>query len=507
MFERRSMSVSELDQQVYELPNLNSGELTILLGAGASAASELPDWQEMVSKLLVSSGIAESEVVANEVSSREDLVLLAEAVHTRCNGDDASWISALREALYGGIAPAKIVPTAMQLNAALVAFEHLGSVKLATLNFDELLDQAVTEVILGWGDEADMALSDEDLELLKVEHLHGTIPLNENERTVVNRLVFSFFDYLFQIKSKEPPAKLFLDQAMKRGSLLIAGTSFRDPDMRQWLSSILQAKSDDDGHAACILLARESYRNVDKEQFCAMKPVLEAQWKSLGFNPVFVDDYEDVAQLILECPHVLEKDYLSPSERLNRLWECLTDEKQFRDIQERFVNMLQENKDEMKRMLPGGGRMNATLWVAHDDKLVRFASHDRIYLRSSLLRADPSGFDSPYVAGRAYGANKVKTVTLDDWHVGGWRTVIAHPIQVDPDTPFWCTPLPIGVLSFGIEEVVEEADEENDSLMKLLTGMILQWSKVFERLIENWRQAEPEMHRDTLNWKRLEYSE
>lgn len=480
------MSVSELDQQVYELPNLGSGELTILLGAGASAASELPDWQEMVSKLLVGSGIAESEAIANEVSSREDLVLLAEAVHERCVGDDASWISALREALYGGIAPAKIVPTTMQLNAALVAYEHLGSIKLATLNFDELLDQAVTEVILGWGDETDMAFSDEELELLKVEHLHGTIPLNKNVRTAADRLVFSFFDYLFQMKSKEPPAKLYLDQAMKRGSLLIAGTSFRDPDMRQWLSSILQAKPNDDGHAACILLARESYRNVDKTQFCLMKPILEAQWKSLGFRPVFVDDYEDAAQLILECPHVLEKDYLSPFERLNRLWEYLTDEKRFCDIQKCFVNMLQEDKEKVKKLLPGGGRMNATLWVAHGDRLVRFASHDRVYLRSSLLRADPSGFDSPYVAGQAYGANKVKTAAIDDGDAGGWRTVIAHPIRVDPDTPFWRTPLPIGVLSFGIEEAVEEADEENDSLMKLLTGMILQWSKVFERLIESW---------------------
>lgn len=473
------MSASQIRDQVLKLPDLNDGILTILLGAGASASSGLPDWAGMVSNLLLNSEIARDFTSAQIASKTGDLVLLAESVHKQYDGDREGWLTALSSALYGnGLDAPK--PSTMQLNAAFVACENIGKIHLATLNFDVLLDQAVTDASVELEDVLHLSEHKDRDKELKVEHLHGCIKYNgpaDNETDPV----FSFFDYLLQLESSNPSAKLYLTDAIKSGSLLIAGTSFRDPDMRQWLASILRDRGHENSrHKACILLARESYDGIDRAMFNVLKPILEAQWTALGFCPIFVEDFEDVAQLIREVPYVRSPGYLNPSKRIDKLWECLTDSRTFESQQKLFVCLLQKNKEAFEEITPSGSSVNATLWIAHGNSLVRLASHDRIYVRSDLLRANPIGFDSPYIAGQAYSSNMTKSVSGSSDQFGRWKTIAATPIVVFPDALSWYTSLPVGVISFGCDKEMPE----NPDLAKMLAGMALEWSTLFEELIE-----------------------
>lgn len=474
------MSASEIGNQVFELPDLGNGYLTILLGAGASASSGLPDWESMVSNLLVDSGITDDLSSAKIASKTGDLVLLAESVHKRYDRDEDGWFSALSRALYGDGSNSPH-PSSMQTSAAFVACENIGKVRLATLNFDELLDQAVVEAFIDLDDELHLSEHSGWESNLRVEHLHGSIPYNRPTDSDDKEPVFSFFDYLFQLESSNPPAKQYLSDAVKSGSLLIAGTSFRDPDMRQWLASILRDRGHENAdHKACILLAREGYDGIDRATFDSMKPILEAQWTALGFCPVFVEDFEDIAQLIREVPYVGLSDYLKPSERIDALWEMLTDGRSFEKRQREFVITLQKNKEVFKSLAPKGSSVNATLWIAHGNSLVRFASHDRIYVKSDFLRTNPVGFDSPYVAGQTYSSNRPKFVSGSSERFGRWKTVAAIPIVVAPMAPSWYTSLPIGVISFGCDgEMLESLNLTNE-----LTRMTLEWSRIFEELIE-----------------------
>ena len=462
------------------MPDLSKGDLTILLGAGASASSDLPDWADMVSNLLVDSGITDDLSSAQIASKTGDLVLLAESVHKRYESDRDGWFLALSRALYGD-GPYSPQPSSMQINAAFVACENIGRVHLATLNFDELLDQAVVEASIDLDDILHLSERPGWKSDLRVEHLHGSIPYNRPAGTNDKDPVFSFFDYLFQLESDNPPAKQYLSNAIEEGSLLIAGTSFRDPDMRQWLASILRDREHDSAdHKACILLAREGYGGIDEVTFDSMKPIFEAQWTALGFCPIFVEDFEDIAQLIREVPYVNIPNYVKPSERIDVLWEMLTDDGSFEERQKEFVATLQENKDVFKSLAPKGSNVNATLWIAHGNSLVRFASHDRIYVKSDFLRTNPVGFDSPYVAGQAYSSNSTKFVSGSSDRFGRWKTVMAAPIVVAPTAPSWYTSLPIGVISFGCDGEMTESL----SLTYQLASIALEWSMIFEGLIE-----------------------
>lgn len=471
------MGASEIGGQVYKLPSLNSGSLTILLGAGASASSGLPDWGQMVSNLLTSSHLAANEDIANKIVHNGDLVLLAEAVRLQYREDE--WLSALRRALYMN-SNDPLTPSSMQLSAALLACEHLGKVHLATLNFDQLLEQACTQTVLELENRFTTVETDYLNESLSVQHLHGEIPCREMHRPI-NSPIFSFYDYLTQLQKEAPFAREYLKNALDSGSIIIAGTSFRDPDMRQWLADILRNGIKQKNHCACILIARESYPDVDARTFKTIAPVLEAQWQSLGFIPIFVDDYEDVAQLIRECSHIDEDGYLDPQTRINQLWAQLTDKYRFEDIQKIFSRLLRNNKKHLKQKLNLNTRMNATLWFAHDHRLYRYASHDRIYIKSNLLRFDPVGFDSPYIAGRAYGANKTMHETMDKHPANRWRTVVATPIVCRPKIASWRTSLPIGVLSFGIESKVPDTPPLTDAL----TTMSLEWARIVECFVES----------------------
>lgn len=218
------MAVSQISQEIVSLlPSLHNGRtISILLGAGASASSGLPSWNTMVSNLLVGTGTIDSEnrTIADRLVSEADLPLLAEGMKQQFQ-NHAEWCSSLREALYGNLSnPPQ--PSAMHSYAAALAVQYPDQVRLGTLNFDVLLEAAVN-------------LSEQELHVHTfgdVSHLHGYLHRDENN---ADNPIFTFRDYIDHIaRGTQTEALHFLTQSLENdGYLIIAGTSFRDPDIRQ----------------------------------------------------------------------------------------------------------------------------------------------------------------------------------------------------------------------------------------------------------------------------------
>lgn len=459
------MVASQLEWSIIsQLPRIDRNEeLTILLGAGASVPSGLPSWKDLIGNMLRQQGMTVSANMASLLCDAGDLLFLAEAVKQHC-GNENEWKRCILAALYPeGASYNPYPPSYFHQQTARLAFQHQESVHLATLNFDLLLEYAIARIAVDSGKQT----------FPPVEHLHGKVfPASDGSSATVEDVVLTYDDYNKAMRDSKNHAKHYLEQTVTEGQhLLIAGTSFSDPDMRFWLSDVLQNSGNS---RATVLIARESMPDVTLNQFMGMKKVLAAQWESIGFHPIFVNDYTDAATLINEIGYIGNSNYCPPATRTKRLWKKLTGT-EFRSYQERFAEKLHEQASQCEALI-GHCRINVTLWIAHGSQLTRYATHDRIYLYKEQLRNETVGFDSPYIAGRVLGTNQSSSQSFEN---GIWKQVMAFPIQVQESKRF--SILPMAVLSIGIGKKINSFDNKN--LAKKMQGMVNEWSSELRKAL------------------------
>ncbi|MFL0536476.1 SIR2 family protein [Micrococcus luteus] len=181
------MSAAQLDYEAMsQLQEAARAEdLGLLLGAGASAAAGLPDWNTLALDLLTHSGAIDDRDTAQALLAGQDPALLAEAA--RAATDD--WPELVRSVLYG--IEGEPEPAVLHLAAAALAMQRNRTVRLLTMNFDQLLEKALRQALEEVGQErtvvsraagARQAKKDD----LEVHHLHGLVgPVQGESQNVV----------------------------------------------------------------------------------------------------------------------------------------------------------------------------------------------------------------------------------------------------------------------------------------------------------------------------------
>lgn len=266
----------------------NAPGTTVLLGAGASASSGLPQWDQLAAELLERSGAVSDREVAAVLVARQDPLLAAEAARTAAG---ENWYPLVREALYP--TDVEVVPSSLHLASAGLLLGTEWPARLATLNFDTLLEQAVGTAAVDGGMRIEVR-SRVDATAggpYDVHHLHGYITPEAAEQVVLT--MTDFIDLAGDVDCWQ---RRYLQRAIDTGSLVIAGTSYRDPDVRQWVSAALRNGPAE--HGAVVLLARESF-GMDRHQYGAAAAALTAQWTAAGITPVLLHDHDDVAQVLI----------------------------------------------------------------------------------------------------------------------------------------------------------------------------------------------------------------
>ena len=302
----RSVSAPDIDESVVEpLRAIRAASRsTVLLGAGASASSGLPQWNQLAVQLLLRSGAVSDEDVAAVLVERQDPLLAAEAARTAAG---EGWYPLVREALYP--ADVEVVPSSLHLASAGLLLGTEWPTRLATLNFDTLLEQALRTAADDSEMRADVrsrveAATDGQYD---VHHLHGYITPDHAEQVVL-----TMTDFIDLVGDVDCWQRRYVQRAVDAGSLVIAGTSYRDPDVRQWVSAALRNGPAE--HGAVVLLARESFR-MTRRQYDSAGAALRAQWTAAGIEPVLLHDHDDVAQVLRELPHLLSTGYRPPNVR------------------------------------------------------------------------------------------------------------------------------------------------------------------------------------------------
>jgi hypothetical protein len=419
------MSVAEIDgNDVEPLRQLAVADhLSVLLGAGASATSGLPDWDTLAATLLVKSGVIPDENTAKEFLARQDPALAAEAAKA---ASGAKWPVFLRDALYGADREDEIKPTALHLGAAWLAIDRKPSdVHLFTLNFDSLLESAMFEYV-GAGQVFSRAAGNPRgrSDQYEIHHLHGHLPIEGKEAPGV---ILTLSEFTEINRHPHPWQVAELQNALSKGPLLLAGTSYRDADIRQWIHNLLHDSSFQPAGPVVVLLAREGL-GLNRLVFEQVKHAIIEQWDAIGVAAVATHDYADAAQLFAEMPWLSHEDYLPPAQRAKNLWKA--HEASFGALQHEHADQLRLDVERLRKYL--GDQANLTLWIPDGKgRVVRWAANDRLYFRAKDLRRIVPGFDSKWVVGQALGLDGTVVRELEDPATGRWRSVVAKPVSVN----------------------------------------------------------------------------
>lgn len=209
----KSMSAPDIDSALMEKFSALAGDahLALVLGAGASAPSGLPTWDDLAQRLLMLSGLVESGTAAATLLSKQDPTTALEAARAR-SGDN--WEEFLNRALYGD-PPVDPDESTLHLAAAGHFAAMPKTTTLATLNFDTLLDSALLSggaplVVIGTD-------ADEEPDAPTVHHLHGAVFEGHAYAPIVG---YRYFANL--VADPRAWQKQFLSTALGRGPLLPA---------------------------------------------------------------------------------------------------------------------------------------------------------------------------------------------------------------------------------------------------------------------------------------------
>lgn len=416
----------------------------VLLGAGASAAAGLPDWNTFAVELLTTSGAITDRATAKAFLAEQDPAIVAEAAK---NAASSEWSTLLKTALYGE-APASPAPLHNATAALAGALGH-DAISLFTLNYDNLLEVALHDVLEELGHSTEVfprrsARPRASRGNFEVHHLHGYLPPDADDATSV---ILTLSDY--NVLGQQNPAwqASALAESVQKGPLILAGTSYRDPDIRQWIHHLT---SDDSGAEVLVFLAREGMK-LDRVQFRHIENALKAQWSALGVQVIATHDYEDAAQALRELPHINELGYQVPSARAATQWE-----KQLADFstwQRADSEELEHDLKTLREQLPNFD--NLTLWLADGEGgLVRWSANDRIYRHPDHLRRAVPGHDSAWIAGQCLGRNDILVKQVDKpASTARLHSVAAAPVVPElPGGP----PLPSGVISAASTSPTED---------------------------------------------------
>lgn len=460
------MSAADLGRSVMDvlLEFAPEPDLGILLGAGASAGAGLPGWDLLARRLLTLSGAVRSDEMAARFLATQDPQLAAEAA--RASTDD--WDALLQQALYGEGGEPR--PTPLHLAAASLAAGRrnggIGGTGLFTLNFDELIERAVEFV------DADLspysrgaAIPRATRDQIEVHHLHGVLPPDGSSQGVV----LTLSDFTALGSEPAPWQRSALQEQLQHGPLILAGTSYRDPDIRQWLNQLRH----DAAHPIVLLLARAGL-GLDRSQYAAVQDALIDQWEHIGVRALVTEDYADAAQALQEMLWTAvngDADYLAPNERAHRLWAA--HQADFAALQRTYSDQLATDADRLAEHLGPGA--NLTLWLADGTgEATRWASNDRINRSSELLFNIRPATDSDWIVGQALARDEIVALPAPASNSRRWQSVVAAPVIADLGGG---PPLSVAALSSATTTNLDAIQQpEQDRWQELIEELSAEWA-------------------------------
>lgn len=428
--------------------------LTLVVGAGGSVEAGLPDWRQLIQRLVEEVGrlaglrTDDLEAFCDWTLRREGLAG-AGAVAKAELGDN--FAETLRQGLYREVADPAPGETSRAIAELRVDFLETDC-EVVTTNYDGLLAEALRVVTEQRRIAGEAALSGVRVvraaterppgtkELL-VRHLHGVVL--PDGRSLGN-VVLSEDDYHLMQDSTSWQEGYFQGRLISSTCLFI-GTSLSDPNLLRYLYRTKTSQS----HIA--LFARqqdaELYDSVASAVAAAKERSAEGRWRGVGVEPLNLDYFTQGAQFIEEITHRrrLGPAYNPLPERL-AVWEdalgegvLRTSMATFHANQETFqailADLLEASRDVLKgagHRLGHGERLGVSLWIYRPatNTLVNWASADRLWRDPGTMEPVPVHWQSDFVAVQAFCSGSLVSTSTERQVATRWNHVIGFPVFV-----------------------------------------------------------------------------
>lgn len=432
----------------------SGGKLTLIVGAGASMEAGLPSWEALVQRLLTRAARErelldledESAVARWEAEAARDGYLGTVAiVDALAGGERDRWIAEelFRPPIGGAAAgPSDYQPGPISRQVALLA-ERLGErLRIITLNYDDLLEQALRDAGL-----TPRAITSSDHRHaageIPVFHVHGYFGRDGGP---TGQIVLSERDYQDMLTGKSWQDDL-VRTALRDSTTVFVGTSLIDPNLIRYLHG---AKPAGDDQAFALFVRQGTYaKDVPAAIPPAREAALAARWGALGVKPVFVDHYVDVAQVLYEIARRVELGprYANLAERAAE-WIGVVE----RDIlgtandaafvrgQAAFRSLLRSSLDAAVSAVEAvtgesvDETLSCTLWLVDrtGEHLTSWVTTDRLHVERATVDPVSINEHSRWVAVRAF-CRGVPLAEPRDVYASRWHFIRGTPLVLDND--------------------------------------------------------------------------
>jgi hypothetical protein len=270
--------------------------LLVIVGAGISMAAGLPSWPELVDRLesvLVPEQLKAPfrQLNSDDLTRRTDTLLHL----TGETGLSPKNHQHLKDALYRDNLPRQATTPALSI--AQLALVYPQPVSIITTNFDEVIDNAIHDV-LGACESFSFDTWDDWIKLEEgghrrsVMHLHGLE--YPDDRLPLRPLVLSETDFRTYGRSIQERLTEFVDGR----DVLILGASLADQNV---VTPLARARHTP-GTRFVVSTPRLAHPDLTPED-CAKVAVWQAEalHQAVGVRPVLLKSHSQVAQVITEC--------------------------------------------------------------------------------------------------------------------------------------------------------------------------------------------------------------
>jgi SIR2-like domain len=445
-----------------------AGDLTLLVGAGASMEAGLPSWRVLIERLLERVAAQMHELGDDKeraawvegTIARDDLLGAGAVVGVMA---DATLDELIPAELYGGQGPEAFAPGPIAHQVAALRKIWAGGLEILTTNYDDLLEQALIDAGTARTNVRSYIQNRErgarPTGTVAVTHLHGLAGRSGKPKGIVLTE-----EHYHRMQRGTSWQEGLVTERLEDSTCLFVGMSLADPNLIRYLYGY--KASGRPRHAAIFVRQGEAPASAPVRE--AMEEAARRRWGHCGVEAIFVDHFADAAQLLYEIGYrrqVGAADYRPVGERarevIGRIGRGLAvgDQEKFAERQVALSSGLRSLLEEIVPFtlsladLELDETLGLTLWILQEDGsgLVGWAHSDRAHQDPSTVAPVAVTATSSWVSVRTVCQGTNMEFDRDNY-ASRWHFVRGLPLVLT--TP---TRLPIGALTISSAEPAAES--------------------------------------------------